>query len=746
MWIKYLQMENELDERNRVELIFNECLMQLSSLDMWSLYLDHLRRVLPLINDVGGKNRGTISSAFEVVLEQVGIDPNAGNLWREYIEFLKDGPGTVGGSSWQDAQKVDHLRKGYQRAFKIPHSEFVKIWKEYETFEMSLHKATGRKHIQEQSPHYMQCRTAKVQLDQKLDGLDRKSLPRLPPLYDCAGEDEFAFQVEKWRAWINWEKEDPLVFQGEDDAEYRKRILFAYKQATMSLAFYPQIWFEAASWCFAQGTDQVSTEGEQLLDKGISANPESVLLAMMKADRIESSLETGNTDEVLIRNGDKLDEPYENVHTALYALRTKVTEKDKRAVAQIQEHFAAFPPEDEHTKADEDGDDNEGPGDEKPMNREEQIRAQIDSVKKASAAQLDTLKRMISYIWVAKMRAFRRVQGQGKPQKKGEAPKQTVKGFRGVFSDARPRGPLSSDVYIASALMEWQCYRDPSAIKIFERGMKLFPTDEFFILEYIKHLIADNDVTNARVVFESTIPKLTNSSDFTLDQQREKCRPLFDFMLDYESKYGDLAQIHKLERRMADLYPEELDVSRFSNRFALPSFDAMHAQIIISPTQAQPKDPSSQLEAPQQPTVTVKEVNTPKGPEILLGPNGPYVASPKRPLEDSDTESPQRKYFRPESPLKGAAGARMQGKTGAGQSGGGFSTKTYIPPNALGPMGATVGPPMLPPQIEAVLRMLPNAATYNSTRLDAARLVVFLPSINIEHARALHNAGQLMRR
>lgn len=728
-------MENELDERDNVVHILNESVMAVPSVDLWKLYLDHVRRALPLINDTDGNNRSEITKAFEVTLDNVGIDPDAGVLWRDYIDFLLSGPGTVGGQSWQDLQKVDILRKAYQRSIKLPHYESMRLWKEYETFEMGLHKATGRKHVQEQSPHYMQARTARMQLEQRLEGLDRKSLPKLPPVYGCAGDDEFGTQVEKWRAWIEWERdEDPLVYRGTEDDAYRKRVLYAYKQATLCLCFYPDIWFEAVNWCFAQGIDAITVEGEQLLDKAIANNPESVLLAMLKADRVEAALETGNTDEILYRNGEKLDVPYEKVHTALYALRVKLKEKDDKALAQITAHYASLPPEEDEMAGQDDDDDNRS---DKPKTREEQKKADVDAVKAASATQMDILKRTISYVWVAKMRAFRRVQGQGKPLKKGDTSAKVVKGFRGIFSDARPRGPLSSDVYIASALMEWRCYKDPSAIKIFERGMKLFPMDEAFILEYVKHLIALSDVTNARVVFESTIPKICNAADFTLEQKREKCRPLITYMHDYESKYGDLAQIHKIEKRMAELYPEEPEVSRFSHRFSLPNFDAMHVQLILSPTQALPKTfepqplaPPQQAQAPPVQASIENYVRSPKGPEILLGPNGPYVASPKRPLDDSDNDTP-RKFMRGESPLKGAAGVRIQNKQAA-TGGGGFATKTFVPNSAPAPMG----PPQLPPAIDAMLRRLPPSNSHFQYRFDAAKLALLLPTVPVDNAYA----------
>lgn len=729
MWVEHAQMELEENNFQGVEQIFGKCLLQLPNVDMWTTYLDYLRRIHPLINDPDGSKRGIISQAFELLLDNVGIDPDSGKLWRDYVDFVRSGPGVMGGTGWQDAQKMDLLRKAYQKAVRLPHSELTKLWKEYDNFELGINKATGRKFLQEQSPHYMTARTARTQLEQKIHGLDRLSLPTLPPLYGSAGEDEFGTQVEKWRSWIGWEKEDPLVLKDEDAAAYRKRIIYAYKQATMQLRFYPAIWFEAASWCFEQGGDEFEKQGEEFLDKGIAACPESVLLALKKADRVESGLEKSNEDDAAIRNGEKLDPPFEHCHAALYALHDKMKNRLSKDLAQVQEYFNSLPPEDGEeqatraSSADEDGEDAK-----KPLTRAQQLESQLKAVKSRTQEHQDVLKRTISYLWVAKLRAFRRIQGQGNP-------KGARKGFRGVFAEARPRGQLTSEVYIASALMEWVCYQDKSAEKIFERGLKLFPTDEVFALEYIKHLISNNDDTNARAVFETTITKIIKATESDVNKQRQKCRPLMTYMHNFESNYGDLDKIHKLERRMAAMFPDEPEIARFGSRFALPSFNALDEQLVISPMQARPKPQMPQQPFPgaHQALPSVEHPGSPSGgSNIRLGPSGPYVASPKRPLDDSDTESPQqRKFLRGESPLKGAAGRRLQNQsvssTAGTGSGGGFVTKNYVPTSTT----SAPHPAPLPYEIHSLLSMLPNARSYTSTLFDPGKMVELLRGTNL---------------
>ena len=105
-------------------------------------------------------------------------------------------------------------------------------------------------------------------MDQKTERLDRQSLPVLPPLHGFAGDDAFAEQVERWRAWIEWEKEDPLVLKDEDIVTYRKRIHYVYKQATMQLRFYPDMWFDAATWCFEQKTEDMTADGAAVPGEG----------------------------------------------------------------------------------------------------------------------------------------------------------------------------------------------------------------------------------------------------------------------------------------------------------------------------------------------------------------------------------------------------------------------------------------------------------------------------------------------
>lgn len=135
-------METQLDNFKHVEAIFQRSIMQCPYVDLWSSYINYIRRIQNLTTDQTGQARQVITQVYEFVLENIGIDVNAGKIWIDYIELLKSGPGILGGQNWQDMQKMDTMRKVYQRAVTVPTNATMELWREYDRFELSLNKAT----------------------------------------------------------------------------------------------------------------------------------------------------------------------------------------------------------------------------------------------------------------------------------------------------------------------------------------------------------------------------------------------------------------------------------------------------------------------------------------------------------------------------------------------------------------------------------------------------------------------------
>jgi cleavage stimulation factor subunit 3 len=321
-------------------------------------------------------------------------------------------------------------------------------------------------------------------------GVIRTTLPKLPPLQGFAGYEEYMTQVRLWKNWIQWEKDDPLMVKDEKREVYNQRVIYLYKQALMALRYWPELWYEAAEWCF---DNDLENQGNEFLAQGIEANPESCLLAFRQAHQIELKGEFEDGDSG-IRKGEAVRAPFDKVLSELYDLTNKMKKREEQSIARIKETFAAQQSADEAARAnarrdDDDDEDEEAENARRQKEKEDALQTQIQNISAGYDAQIKTLKKTISYAWIALMRSMRRIQGKGSP---GGSPP----GFRGIFAEARKKGKLASDVYVASALIEHHCYQDPAATKIFDRGMRLFPDDEHFALEYIKHLVKQNDLTS----------------------------------------------------------------------------------------------------------------------------------------------------------------------------------------------------------------------------------------------------------
>ena len=172
----------------------------------------------------------------------------------------------------------------------------------------------------------------------------------------------------------------------------------------------------------------------------------------------------------------------------------------------------------------------------------------------------------------------------------------------------------------------------------------------------------------------------------------------------------------KIEDRMRENFPEDPTLALFSRRFIASEFDPRAVRVIVSPaTQKKPKViPIPSIEVPREisPKPSVQTGNSPKRP---------------LPLEDSDTEGGRpRKIIRGESPLKGAAGRRLDQQRRARQNEtphfDGVSS-AHAPP-----------PPSLPPNITFFLSILPKTQVFNdsgTTKISPVKAVQLLRDLYI---------------
>lgn len=220
---------------------------------------------------------------------------------------------------------------------------------------------------------------------------------------------------------------------------------------------------------------------------------------------------------------------------------------------------------------------------------------------------------------------------------------------------------------------------------------------------------------DARVVFETAVNKLAQKPETVA-----RAKPIYAFFHDFESRYGELSQITKLEKRMRDLFPEDPMLTLFSRRFIQQGFDPTAIRPIISPaTQARPRAiPSMETPASPQNTPPARFAHT--------------TNSPKRPLafEEPDPETTRpRKLARGESPLKGAAGRRLD------------QQKRNRQPNETSQYDGLAQtqpppPPLLPRDVLFLLSIIPKAETYHATRFKPEEMVRLIRETDIPSTAA----------
>jgi hypothetical protein len=99
-------------------------------------------RVIMIISTASANQsspRDVIKKAYEFALRFVGQDRDAGEIWKEYIEYIKADPTST---ERESQEKMDLLRSVYRRAVQIPLDNLEQIWREWDAFENGLNKVT----------------------------------------------------------------------------------------------------------------------------------------------------------------------------------------------------------------------------------------------------------------------------------------------------------------------------------------------------------------------------------------------------------------------------------------------------------------------------------------------------------------------------------------------------------------------------------------------------------------------------
>ncbi|KAG6884913.1 hypothetical protein C0993_007280 [Termitomyces sp. T159_Od127] len=507
------------------EDLFKKFLVKSPEVDLWKFYLTYVRRVNTIPS-----TRDAVRKSYEFAVNHIGQDKDSGDIWREYIQFLRSGETT---STWEEQQKMDALRKVYHRAVQIPLEGVETLWQELESFENNLNRITAKKFMTDLSPAHMQARTTFRQLTNHVGALFPPPPPApqnrpeliLPALPTFNASERTL--IGKWKAYLKWEENNPLELEEKDKSVLVSRIQSVYRKALIRMRYYPEIWFMAHTWLNSVGKHD---EALTILKAGIEANPASYLLTFTYAEALE------------------VKQAFAEVHAQfdrfLGVLSAKLEELEVRIKSEESQDANNPPPP------------SSNPGDLNSQSQISSFNSQQSDEKLRRPSELAERQSEYGLAYNTYMRFGRRAEG--------------IKSSRAIFGRARKDRWTPWEVYESAALMEYHCSEGGAGVgsRIFEKGLELFADEVEYVLRYLGFLISINDKTNARALFERVI------GTFPPD----RARPLWERWARYEYQYGDLDAALQLEKRISEVYPNDPPIKRFAQRHTYLGTDAIAAQ------------------------------------------------------------------------------------------------------------------------------------------------------------------------
>ncbi|KAF2368245.1 Suppressor of forked [Trinorchestia longiramus] len=231
-WKMYIEQEMRAYNFEMVEKLFQRCLTKVLNIELWRLYITYVKETKSSLPTY----REKLSQAYEFAIDKIGMDYNSYGLWNDYTQLLKNVE-VIG--SYAENQKIMAVRKVYQRGVVTPMANIETFWKDYLDFERNINPIIAEKMNIERGRDFMNAKRVGKEMEGETRGLNR-NLPSVPP----SGLPEETKQVEVWKRYIRWEKDNPL--RTDDQTLVTKRVRFAYEQCLLCLSHHPDIWYEAA--------------------------------------------------------------------------------------------------------------------------------------------------------------------------------------------------------------------------------------------------------------------------------------------------------------------------------------------------------------------------------------------------------------------------------------------------------------------------------------------------------------------
>ena len=232
-WTAYIEHEMKAERCDKVAELLQRCMLNVVHIDIWKLYLVFVKKTkatLPGFKEIMVKT-------YDFALDKVGVDFKSYPLWKEYIEFLESLE-TIG--SYAENQKMEAIRKVYQKGIMTPMANSDLLWKDYFNFETKVNPVQSKKIQEERGSNQAFIKKIVKDIEKFIKIIDN-NIQSHPP----QNTPEEIKQIEQWEQYIKREKSNPL---NDDEDVVVKRVMYAYEQFLLRFGFHPQVWIDAVSY------------------------------------------------------------------------------------------------------------------------------------------------------------------------------------------------------------------------------------------------------------------------------------------------------------------------------------------------------------------------------------------------------------------------------------------------------------------------------------------------------------------
>ena len=272
-WSQFAALALKGGDLEKVEQIIGSTLTELGSRHLWKFYVNFV-----IAKSEGDDNaRETIQKAFEFALSNFGFSLDSGDIWGDYIAFLKKAEAK---NEYDRGQRLTSLRRAYQQAVTSPTREMEKFWEEYQAFENAESKVTAVKFLGDYQPKFAQMLKVKAKRASLWAKLDDDALA-VPPASASA-------VFGAWEKLVDFEMSNP---EQVSYVELEMRVRLVFKQSLGPAMRCPDMWFKFASYEQAIG-DEASARA--IFERAGSTIPESDLMGLVWAEFEE---ECGHVDK-----------------------------------------------------------------------------------------------------------------------------------------------------------------------------------------------------------------------------------------------------------------------------------------------------------------------------------------------------------------------------------------------------------------------------------------------------------------